>query len=565
VGESHARRWTATTVAEMNDGLLISPSRSIGSASRDRVAALASARQRRPIIVVLGMHRSGTSLCSHILSALGGDMTDNIPGPGNASLTPDNPRGHWERWEIVEFHDRILGLFDRGYWGPFHDFPLPVAWWADPRVVQIRREMIGFLEKRMTVDYFGFKDPRTVRLLPVWHQIFNELKLTPKIVLCLRNPAHVARSLYARDGLDPAIGEYRWLVHTIDLFRYASSLEMCTVEYEGWFGEPTVNLEKLRDFLGLPWQQSESELGLMLSGIIDSTARHDDHELREASQPLVRSLYKLVRRAGKDREAHDQIAYIASQFVGFQQLQRPFQQAFEDIAKTAAKIPELKQELDALRATAGERDVLVEAQRSQLEDLAKEREARVAAADAMQGEIAVLRETLERTEQEVRQREAAAAAVTAELAVVRGALAQAEDAAQENRTAAETAQAEAEILREALARSELLSSDRATACTTIQSEVSALRDRLAQVEGEAAEGSAASKAFRAEIEALQDKLIAARQVGKVAMAALQISGEELPQPDPQQRRWRHVLARIFGTVKEYHSGRPDMVLQSDRG
>jgi hypothetical protein len=507
------------------------------------------------------MHRSGTSLCSHILSALGVDMADDI------GVNLGNEKGHWERWEIVEFHDRILGLFDRGYWGPFHDFPLPVAWWADPRVVQIRREMIGFLEKRMTDDYFGFKDPRTVRLLPVWHQIFNELKLTPKIVLCLRNPAHVARSLYARDGLDPATGEYRWLVHTTDLFRYAGSLEMCTVEYEGWFGDPTVSLEKLRDFLGLAWQQSESELGLMLSGIIDSTARHDDHELREASQPLVRLLYKLVRRAGKDREAHDQIVYIASQFVGFQQLQRPFQQAFEDIAKTAAKIPEIEQELDALRATGGERDVLVEAQRSQLEQAASADEAtraemaalrealtqseraaheRGAAADAMQAEIAVLREALERTEQEVQQREAAAAAVTAELAVVRSELAQAEGAAQENRAAVETAQSEAAILREALVRSELLSSDHATACATIQSEASALRGRLAQAEGEAAERAAAAKMFRAEIEALQDKLIAARQVGKVAMAALQISGEELPQPDPQQRRWRHVLGRILG-------------------
>jgi len=50
--------------------------------------------------------------------------------------------------------------------------------------------------------YFRFKDPRTVRLMPVWHQIFSDLKLAPKIVLCLRDPAQVARSVKARDGLD---------------------------------------------------------------------------------------------------------------------------------------------------------------------------------------------------------------------------------------------------------------------------------------------------------------------------------------------------------------------------
>jgi hypothetical protein len=479
------------------------------------------------------MHRSGTSLCSHILSALGVDMADDI------GVNLGNEKGHWERWEIVEFHDRILGLFDRGYWGPFHDFPLPVAWWADPRVVEIRREMIGFLKKRMTDDYFGFKDPRTVRLLPVWHQIFNELKLTPKIVLCLRNPAHVARSLYARDGLDSAIGEYRWLVHTVDLFRYASSLEMCTVEYEGWFGDPTASLEKLREFLGLPWQQAESELGLMLSGVIDPTARHDDHELREASQPLVRLLYKLVRRAGKDREAHDQIAYIASQFVGFQQLQRPFQQAFEDIAKTAAKIPEIEQELDALRATAGERDVLVEAQRSQLEDLAKEREARVAIE-------AALGEALTQAERAAEERAAAAEAAQAEIASLRATVASAERQVQERSAAAAATEAELATLRKALTQAEREAQQNADRIRAIRAETEALRSQLAKAEGEAAERAAVAKASRAKIESLQDKLAAARQVGKVAIAALGIDTEAPAKPDAPHR-WRQILMWIRGT------------------
>jgi len=251
----------------MNDDMLSSQSLSTEPPRRDRITAISSAIQRKPIVFVLGMHRSGTSLCSHILSALGVDMADQIAGPGNTSVTPDNPRGHWERWEIVEFHDRILRLFNRDYFGRFHDFALPVAWWADPHVAQIRREIVAFLEKRMGDGYFGFKDPRTVRLMPVWYQIFKELKLTPKIILCLRNPAHIARSVNTRDRLDPEIGEYRWLVHMIDFFRYANKFDFCMVEYEEWFNEPSVNIGKLQRFLELPWQQSEADLGLVLSGI----------------------------------------------------------------------------------------------------------------------------------------------------------------------------------------------------------------------------------------------------------------------------------------------------------
>src|SRR5262249_28222325 len=152
---------------------------------------------------------------------------------------------------------------------------------------------------RMGDGYFGFKDPRTARLMPVWHQIFNQLKLAPKLVLCLRNPAQVARSLRHRDGLDPANGEYRWLVYMIDFYRYRSNLDYCGVEYEEWFNNPAANMEKLRKFLDLPWQQSESDLALLLSDLVDPTARHDDPEHCEANQPLVRTLYRLSSHAGQ--------------------------------------------------------------------------------------------------------------------------------------------------------------------------------------------------------------------------------------------------------------------------
>src|SRR6185369_560629 len=90
-----------------------------------RAPVEASVGHRRSIAIVLGMHRSGTSLCSHVLSALGLDMADRMFPEGLTAPTPDNAHGHWERWEIVAFHDRVLEHFNRGYFSPFHDLPLP--------------------------------------------------------------------------------------------------------------------------------------------------------------------------------------------------------------------------------------------------------------------------------------------------------------------------------------------------------------------------------------------------------------------------------------------------------
>src|SRR6266542_5664861 len=361
----------------MNDAMA-APASVLREVPRAAAPTLLSAAPRRPIVMVLGMHRSGTSLCSHVLSALGLDMTDNMAAPGHDGPGKDNPLGHWERWEIVEFHDRILGLYNQGFFSPLHDFALPVAWWADPRVAEVRREITAFLERRMGNGYFGFKDPRTVRLMPIWHQIVNELKLAPNIVFCLRNPAQVARSLNERDGFSLDTGEYRWFSYTVDFFRYTKSAEIRTIEYESWFDDPAPNLAKLRNFLDLPEDRAEFNLDLAISDLVHQEFRHDDARLSEASQPLIRSVYKLARRAEIDPAARQQVQTIAAQFVTFQQLQGVFQRDFEQHAAAAARLPELEKEAAALRERAEAAEAVVAEStrlREDAERWAKDREA----------------------------------------------------------------------------------------------------------------------------------------------------------------------------------------------
>ena len=54
-------------------------------------------------IVVLGMHRSGTSAMAGVLQRLGVDLGSRLT-PGDA----DNPKGYWEHTELVDIHDRLL-------------------------------------------------------------------------------------------------------------------------------------------------------------------------------------------------------------------------------------------------------------------------------------------------------------------------------------------------------------------------------------------------------------------------------------------------------------------------
>jgi hypothetical protein len=278
-----------------------------------------------PFVLVLGMHRSGTSLCSHLLAGLGIDMADE------ADAQPSNPKGHWERPEIVARHDRILELFGRAYLSPLHDLPLPPGWSDDPRVTAIRRELVALLRQKITAGRpSGFKDPRTARLLPLWHQIFDELGVTPKVLLCVRNPAQVARSLSERDGLPADTGEYRWFVYMAEIFENLPDWPTCMIAYEDWFSDTGDNPARLSYFLGL---SPPAAVQAAAGAVVERRLRHDDPSDSGPRQALVRSLYELVRRCDSAPAARQEIAQMVAQFSAFRQLQQPIAEELQQVSR----------------------------------------------------------------------------------------------------------------------------------------------------------------------------------------------------------------------------------------
>jgi hypothetical protein len=556
----------------------------------------------RPIVAVLGMHRSGTSLCAHVLSCLGIDMADELLVNGG------NAKGHWERLELTAFHDRMLTLCNRGYFTPLHDLALPEAWWADPQIQTVKREIVGFLQRRIGAMSFGFKDPRTARLLPVWNQIFRELNLAPKFVLCLRNPAQVARSLRDRDHHDPEIGEYRWFVYLTDIFKYIGEHEFCLVEYEDWFAEPGRNLRKLQQFLKIEWPGSEADLHLTVSEIVDGELRHDDPRCVQAREPTIRAFYELVQAFPVDSAARQRTRYLTTQFAAYRSLQRPFERAFENAQALADKVVPLEQEIAKLQTFLGERDaeiarlgatttavqVELDGRNAELGASRQSSDEQLAAAEGLRAALVdaerTVREAVEtadgaaaeliRTQADLATRDAAlvearqmgaewdaameflqadlvrlhaeSAARDAELVGMRAAaiaarveLAVVEQRCEGQQEAVESLQAELAARDAALAVAEDEAQQRDAVSAMIEAEVVALRDRLAQAEREAQQGRASAATLAVEIVALQGSLAAARQVGRTAIAALQI-GMTAPSIPDEPRGWRHAVMRLFG-------------------
>jgi hypothetical protein len=204
--------------------------------------AVAPGPQRRAVIV-MGMHRSGTSAVAGCLQRLGVDF-----GPRLMPPTPANPRGFYEHIDIVNLHDRLLlaagaSWSDTGRKAPDWLATADAAGRFRDDLRQILRRDFG------AAPLWGVKDPRLCHLLPFWQPLWAELETQPLFVLVLRDPVQVAASLRQRDGFSLGKGYLLWLQHVLAGERATRGCERVFVD----FGE----------FLA-DWQQALAPVGVVL-------------------------------------------------------------------------------------------------------------------------------------------------------------------------------------------------------------------------------------------------------------------------------------------------------------
>lgn len=242
-------------------------------------------------ICVAGMHRSGTSLIAGALQLAGVDL-----GPEEQLMSPkgDNPKGFFENLDVVQVNDDLLAQLG----GSWQD-PAPVAdgWhlWED---VQIYRQRIRELVEQQFGDaeHAAWKDPRISLLLPVWVPDAG----VGEVVLVLRDPRQVVRSVTARSKLDEFQAARLWTRYTASLLR--SWPRPVIVEYDSFLDEPVTGLQELCARLALPPPGPDALRAVR--DLADPALRHDSSynvaqtgDMHEALRllTLVRHDHELAR------------------------------------------------------------------------------------------------------------------------------------------------------------------------------------------------------------------------------------------------------------------------------
>lgn len=170
---------------------------------------LSASPPERTAYVVLGMHRSGTSSIAGSLVALGARAPSTLMRP-----QPDNPLGFWESDKVMMFNDEILSAGGSNWhdWGAFSASVFRGAF--AEKFSSTARELIDL--EFGDASTMVLKDPRICRFYPFWRTALLDAGIKPVVVMPVRSPDQVARSLNRRNGLPVTLGLRLWLRHVLD-------------------------------------------------------------------------------------------------------------------------------------------------------------------------------------------------------------------------------------------------------------------------------------------------------------------------------------------------------------
>jgi hypothetical protein len=189
-------------------------------------------------LLVLGMHRSGTSALSAVLGILGAELGTRLLGPA-----PDNPKGYFEDGITVGINQYILDtFFARGIW------PMKTEWHKARNLRGVRPRIDATLDYFHEHPLFLIKDPRLCLTLPVWLERGGEHGIDFKLVYTARNPLNVIRSLVARDNIKPDIAATSWFLHTAIALTHGRDYPKTFVSYESLMSETEATLARLSEF-----------------------------------------------------------------------------------------------------------------------------------------------------------------------------------------------------------------------------------------------------------------------------------------------------------------------------
>ncbi|HNH88223.1 MAG TPA: hypothetical protein PLL24_01315 [Thiobacillaceae bacterium] len=266
-------------------------------------------------MLIAGMHRSGTSALTRILSLHGYTLPQTL-----LEAAKSNETGFWESVPVNRLNDRILASVGASWqsWQPFPNEPANMPGYAG-----LKQDAKDLLASEFGhAGNFVLKDPRLCRLMPFWLDVLAELGARAFVISPLRNPQETAASLEQRNGLPQPLGQLIWLRYVLDVEMTTRGLPRSMPRYSALLDDWRDAMLKIGRETGLDWTRDTEGVSEAIGAFL--SPRHRHHQVVDAvflhdpaESQWVRDTYAILLKwsaAGEDPADHKALDRIRAEF-----------------------------------------------------------------------------------------------------------------------------------------------------------------------------------------------------------------------------------------------------------
>lgn len=242
-------------------------------------------------LIILGMHRSGTSAVARLLNMMGAYFAPpELAMPAN----DNNEKGYWERWDVFGLHEDMLR--ELGWaWDRISRFDAQRL--VEPDfVAKFRPQAEKILLDLDARRPWMLKDPRINLLLPFWKPLLE----APVCVHVHRSPIQVAQSLHQREDFPLSLGLALWEQYSLLGLAHSEAIPRLLVSYHDLMTQPVETTQRLHA------QLMELQVqGLRLPSAREIEAFIEPRLYHQQGDPAFQSGYANAQQARLDQAFKD--------------------------------------------------------------------------------------------------------------------------------------------------------------------------------------------------------------------------------------------------------------------
>ena len=335
---------------------------------------------KQTCILILGMHRSGTSALSGMLGELDIYLGSELMEPKE-----ENAKGFFENNIILKENEKLLNKIKSNVHDDFFN---------EQKLINIQETKDleeALLKEFKYSNIFAIKDPRIGNLLPVYIKALTNLNIDIKIIIPFRNPLEVAHSLKTRNKFSIEKGLLHWAYHVLLTEKFSRDIQRVFTSFEDLIQDPESVIKLIDKKLDLNLTSKYKIKKRQVKNFLTPNLKHHNialDNLSEKTPKIIREILSLIPRLN-DSDETEQLDTLRNQLFDHQTLfyNENIITSLDELEQSRHRIQVQDDELSAIKQKS-------QATQSELEHTQQ-------ALQAAQGELGHSQQTLQATQDEL--------------------------------------------------------------------------------------------------------------------------------------------------------------------